>query len=486
MLKLVNLKKLTAKTLVGILFTGSLLTPMATKQAVAGSCNNDDNDIEGACAAGIIISIEAPTIQSSQLPNPEEYYVVDFDDQRTGTAGFSHENKDTTYTYSSNLDVKNANQWGGAGGSKFITQESIESIRSYTININKDQRYFGFWWSAGDPANKITFKKDGKIVAEFRTEDLVQFINSSGVENTRDYYGNPAYNGNNTGHLNEPFSFVNVFFKKGAYDEIVVATLTEGGAAFESDNHTFSAEDQDPTGVILPNATTSAAINDTVTTTEDLATTANILENDVDPNNDLIITKIQINGKEYQLGREITLASGALLTVASDGKMTYDPNGKFENLTTADSVSDTFTYSVIDGKGETDSANVTLEITGVADAPIAADDLAETNEDTATKINVLKNDSDPDSSGSQLNVTQIKGVDVSVGSTVTLNSGASVTLNADGTLTYDPKSSESLNLLNDDDQEEELFSYTVSDESGNSDTGNVTVTVEGVTDTYSD
>ena len=203
-------------------------------------------------AAGIVVSIEAPTIQTTQLPNVSEYYVIDFEDQSNGTGGFSKSNGSTTYTYSSDLEIKSANQWGGAGGSKFITQEVLESIRSYKIDINEEQKYFGFWWSAGDPYNKITFKKDSDIVAEFRTKDLVDFINSSGVSNTDDYYGNPAFEGDG-GHENEPFSYVNVFFENSSYDEIVVATLTAGGAAFESDNHTFSAIDQPIIGKVVTN-----------------------------------------------------------------------------------------------------------------------------------------------------------------------------------------------------------------------------------------
>ncbi|MEM8721024.1 MAG: Ig-like domain-containing protein [Cyanobacteria bacterium P01_G01_bin.39] len=437
-------------------------------------------------AAGIVVSIEGPTIQSSQLPNIDEYYTIDFDDQSTGTAGFSRTNGTTTYNYGSNLEVKTANQWGGAGGSKFITQKKIEEIRSYTINIDEDQKYFGFWWSAGDPYNKITFKKDGTKVAEFKTEDLVNFIKSSGVSNTQDYYGNPAYTGSSTGHLREPFSFVNVFFKKGAYDEIVVATLTAGGSAFESDNHTFSAVDQDPRGEILPNATTSAAVDDTINTDEDSSTTVDILANDVAPSNDISITKVTINGIEQNIGSEITLASGALLKVESNGQTTYNPNNKFEDLTPTDSHSDTFTYSIVDANGNTDTADVTIQVKGVGDAPVATDDVGTTDEDTSTEIDVLSNDNDPDSSSDQLFVSQINGEDVSAGSTVNLASGASVTLNANGTLTYDPSNSLTLNLLNDGDTQDEVFSYTVSDEYDINDTGDVTVTVDGVTDTYAD
>ena len=232
-------------TMVGLLTTGLSKAAFSTQEEV-----ENDN------AAGIIVSIEAPEIQTTQLPETSDYHVVDFDSQNVGTDGFSETNGTTTYTYSSDLEIKNANQWGGAGGSKFITQEVLESIRSYTINVNEDQKYFGFWWSAGDPYNKITFKKDGVAVAEFKTQDLVNFINSSDVTNTDSFYGNPAFEGSG-GHENEPFSFVNIFFKQGSYDEIVVATLTAGGSAFESDNHTFSAEDEDIIGKVLPDATTT-------------------------------------------------------------------------------------------------------------------------------------------------------------------------------------------------------------------------------------
>lgn len=219
----------------------SILAVNSTK-AVANETNNN----------AITVTIEAPTIQSSQLPNPAEYYVIDFNDL-SGTGGFSKTNNTTTYTYSNDLEVKSANQWGGANGSQFITQAELESARSYSININKDQKYFGFWWSAGDPYNVITFKNNGEDVAFFKTSDLVYFINNSGVVNTSSYKGNPAYSGNDIGHLNEPFSFVNVFFNdSNAYDEIIVTTMAVDSAAFESDNHTFSAISQTPRGQALP------------------------------------------------------------------------------------------------------------------------------------------------------------------------------------------------------------------------------------------
>jgi Bacterial Ig domain len=206
----------------------------------------------GSSTGGVTVTIEAATVQTTRLPN-SNYYVVDFND-RTGRESFTKTNGTTTYAYSNNLDVQNANQWGGANGSKFITQASGKN--SYKVTINEDQRYFGFWWSAGDGANKITFKNDGNAVRVFQTSDLTNFINGSAA-----YKGNPNCPADNSGpcsgqsgHRGEPYAFVNVFFDNQVYDEIIVETLNNGGPAFESDNHTFSAMNQLVSGSVVRDA----------------------------------------------------------------------------------------------------------------------------------------------------------------------------------------------------------------------------------------
>ncbi|MGL6340205.1 MAG: fibro-slime domain-containing protein [Waterburya sp.] len=47
MLKLINLKKLTSKTLIGILVAGSLITQSGTKEAIAGQCSNNGHGNNG-------------------------------------------------------------------------------------------------------------------------------------------------------------------------------------------------------------------------------------------------------------------------------------------------------------------------------------------------------------------------------------------------------------------------------------------------------
>lgn len=73
-----------------------------------------------------------------------------------------------------------------------------------------------------------------------------------------------------------------------------------------------------------------------------------------------------VNGDAASVGVEVTLASGALLTVNPDGSFTYDPNGAFEDLAEGAEAEDSFAYTVSDGAGGTDTAAATVRVTGLA------------------------------------------------------------------------------------------------------------------------
>ena len=67
------------------------------------------------------------------------------------------------------------------------------------------------------------------------------------------------------------------------------------------------------------------------------------------------------------VGTQLTLLSGALLTLNADGTLSYDPNHRFDYLPTLDSgasnltVTDTFTYTTTGGN----TATVTVTVSGV-------------------------------------------------------------------------------------------------------------------------
>ena len=215
------------------------------------------------------------------------------------------------------------------------------------------------------------------------------------------------------------------------------------------------------------------------------------------------LTKFEVGDTEYsfetQNSHSVTMPSGALLTVNKDGSVAYDPNSQFEELEPGETAQnpDTFTYTVADDENATASTTATISIDGLADNPVAEDDIFSTDEDTAKDIHVLRNDSDPNTLKEELKVTKINGISVELNGSITLNSGAIITVkevdsayksnDGDYTIQYDPTQSVQINRLNTGDPDYvETFTYTVSDPEGNTGEGSATVNVEGITDYFAD
>jgi hypothetical protein len=137
------------------------------------------------------------------------------------------------------------------------------------------------------------------------------------------------------------------------------------------------------------------------------------------------------------------------------GNVSYTPNANFFG-------SDSFTYTISDGNGGSDTATVNVTVTPVNDNPDAIDDAATVAEDSgATVIDVLANDSIAPDVGETLSVTA-----------VTQGANGSVTFTP-GNVSYTPNA----NFFGSDS-----FTYTISDGNGGSDTATVNVTVTPVND----
>ncbi|MCO6046520.1 Ig-like domain-containing protein, partial [Aeoliella sp. ICT_H6.2] len=113
------------------------------------------------------------------------------------------------------------------------------------------------------------------------------------------------------------------------------------------------------------------ANNDGYTVSEesllDPSAAVQILVNDLDPEDDsLIVTAI--NGVAANVGTQITLPSGAMLTLQADGSFVYDPRDAFDGLAAGETDSDSFTYTISDGE-LTSTATVDITINGWNDAP---------------------------------------------------------------------------------------------------------------------
>ena len=176
------------------------------------------------------------------------------------------------------------------------------------------------------------------------------------------------------------------------------------------------------------------------------------LANDTDPD-------IQGGDPAAELSASlVSNVSKGTLNLSANGIFTYQPNTNFSG-------SDQFTYQITDQGGLTSQAQVSIQIIGVNDAPVAQPDAYVGTEDTLLSIptanGVLSNDSDSDSSGP---------LTASLSSPAT--SGA-VNLSADGSFTYQPKE----NFFGSDS-----FSYQVSDTEGAKTSSTVTIDITGVND----
>ncbi|ADB49720.1 Ig-like domain-containing protein [Conexibacter woesei] len=227
------------------------------------------------------------------------------------------------------------------------------------------------------------------------------------------------------------------------------------------------------------------ATDDSYRTDEDTPLTVNaasgVLANDRDAEGDTL-TVDEVDGSAGNVGATFAASSGALVTVNADGSLRYDPNGQFNNLRAGDTVRDTVTYRVSDGRGGTDIATIAFTLSGVNDPPVAGDNSYTTDEDTALTRNaatgVLPNDSDPDR-GDVLTVDQVDGSAGNVGTTFRTTAGAQLRLNADGSFSYNPAGA--FDSLRPGDQVRDNVTYRVTDGSAN-DTATIEFTITGVND----
>ncbi|MBN2534616.1 MAG: tandem-95 repeat protein, partial [Spirochaetales bacterium] len=213
-----------------------------------------------------------------------------------------------------------------------------------------------------------------------------------------------------------------------------------------NDSFTYTVSDgkggtDTATVTVTVNAVNDApvAANDTATTSEDTAVTIDVRANDTD-----------MDGDTLSISSVGTPSNGTAAINA--GRIVYTPDANYNG-------NDSFTYTVSDGKGGTDTATVTVTVNAVNDAPVAADDSASTNEDTAVTIDVLANDTD------------IDGDTLSIASAGNPANGTAA-VNA-GKIVYTPDAN-----YNGTDS----FTYTVSDGHGGTDTATVTVTINAVND----
>ncbi|MFW1401508.1 tandem-95 repeat protein, partial [Vibrio parahaemolyticus] len=223
-----------------------------------------------------------------------------------------------------------------------------------------------------------------------------------------------------------------------------IATFTPTADWNGSETLTFTATD--PSGESISQtvnftvAPVADIVADKATVVEDTPTIIKVLGNDTFEGDDQVVSLDTNNGP----------ANGTV-SVNPDGSVTYTPNDNYHGA-------DSFTYIVTSG-GVSESTTVNVDVTPVNDAPVAKDDIATTQEDTAVTIDVLPNDTDIDGDTLRIDSASVPSdqgtVEIVDGKLVftpaeNFNGDAEITYTVtDGELTDEAKVSVTVNPVND-------------------------------------
>ena len=211
------------------------------------------------CAAIVIIAIvlnAAPaladpfnvTYEAAGVQNTTASFdyvgVETFNEQATGAGQSFTTNYGTTassaYQFSgtySGVQVNRADQYGGAGGSG--NYAVTFSNAGYALNLSATANgqaapvnYFGFWLSALDAGNDVSFYNGTTLVNSFSASQVTSLLGNKPA-----YLGNPnaAFKGANA---SQPYVFLNFFDTAGSFNRIVFSENPASGG-YESDNQTI-------------------------------------------------------------------------------------------------------------------------------------------------------------------------------------------------------------------------------------------------------
>ncbi|PCJ95231.1 MAG: hypothetical protein COA45_12340, partial [Zetaproteobacteria bacterium] len=205
------------------------------------------------------------------------------------------------------------------------------------------------------------------------------------------------------------------------------------------------------------------ALDDAFLTDEDTGATGNVLVDngsgsdfDVDVSDTFSVTAVA--GDIVNLAVGTVGSNGGTFTILANGSLSFSVGSDFQDLGLGETRDTTISYTITDNNGGTDTATVTMTVSGINDMPNAVDDgvYSETDENgnsiIISEADLMANDTDPESD--PLEITSM-----SIGS----GEGGLID-NGDGTWTYTPPAN-SLSFSG-----MTTITYTLEDDSGLSDT----------------
>jgi VCBS repeat-containing protein len=274
--------------------------------------------------------------------------------------------------------------------------------------------------------------------------------------------------------------------RTGSVTETFAVPVIDNGGLTASTNVVFSitAANDAPVAVADAASAAEAGVN------AGSNATGNVLTNDtdVDASDTKAVSAVAFGATSGTVGSALAGAYGSL-TLNANGGFSYavnNANASVQALRTAgQTLTETFSYTVVDAAGATSTSTLTVTITGANDAPVAVADTGTAREagvaaGQAGSGNVLTNDTDVDVQGETKAVSAVAfgATAGTLGAALTGQYGA-LTLNANGTWSYVVNDANaSVQALRTTGQTlTDTFSYTVRDAAGATSTANAVIGV---------
>ena len=195
-----------------------------------------------------------------------------------------------------------------------------------------------------------------------------------------------------------------------------------------------------------------------------VTTNADLLLNDSDPDSTDTLTITRINDVADNIDKTVIGTNGGTFVIQADGSYTFDPRAFFRGLAAGATATTSVTYTVEDANGGSDTATLTVTVTGHNTPPAVASDIGRVDsdetltiaaDDEGTVVNgvrerggLLVNDSDTD--GDTIRVWDVINypadgsgavrLPVPEGGSVTVRGhvGGTFTVHSDGAWAFDP------------------------------------------------
>lgn len=184
----------------------------------------------------------------------------------------------------------------------------------------------------------------------------------------------------------------------------------------------------------------------------------NVLLNDKSNTGEALVVKA-VDGSANLVGVWVDLDNGGRILMAANGSVDFDADGDFDALGEGEIATVSINYTVLNSDGLTATATLTIEVTGINDAPVAVDQSVRITEDEAATGNVLDGAFDVDGDDVSLDGISLGAIGEEIEVTTANGYTGTIVVNADGTFTYTP--GPDAQAMNDGESDSFTFDFTV-------------------------